>query len=164
MTLSADARHNPMTAVLRWILVLPAAIVGAVLVAFPVHWIVFATFRWGDDNIVQLSEEGAGNVERVVTVFAVPLALILCGARVAPSRRFGVAISLASLLVVLIATSFWIVLREHELSFTSPVRGIFSMAAFVVGTVTAIIVVRSWHQAESDSATVQLPTQPQSRS
>lgn len=151
---ATTAHASPAMSVIRWILVLPAAILGAVLIAFPVHWIVFATFVWGDEGIVQLSEEAAGNVERVLTAFAMPLALILCGARMAPSRRLSVAVILALLLVTLSAASFWYVLQRPDLTFTTPVRGAFGIVASLIGIVTSIVLVKSWHRAVSDSDAV----------
>lgn len=141
---ASDATHNLSLTILRWIGVLPAAILGSVLVAFPVHWVVMSTFRWGDDNFIELSEEGAENVERVVFAFAVTLTFVLCGAYTAPKWKMPVAIALASLLTLLTAASYIYVALDPDLYFATPVRGKIGLIAGFGGLVTSFVVVRSW--------------------
>lgn len=82
--------------VLRWLLVLPFAIGAAVLVAFPIHWIVMKTLRgsWGG-TIIEISDPT--QVEAYAKCFFVPLAFIYVGAVTGPSQRTTLAYYLTPL-------------------------------------------------------------------
>ena len=122
--------------------VIPAAVVGAILVAFPVHWIVLCTFKWGD--VIQLTDKNIQNVEHVGFAFAAPLAFVLCGARIAPNRKLGVAIILGILTILLAVASFLYVVSDPSLRISTPVRGSIGAVFGLVGIATAIVVVKSW--------------------
>ena len=94
--------------VLRWICVLPGAVLSGLLVAFPIHWVVMLIQLFGrsDDSFITIDGkillaaippamlEGFGQA-----LFA-PLAIISIGARIAPRFRFRTGIVLSIFLIV----------------------------------------------------------------
>ena len=74
--------------ILRWSCVVPAGIIAAALILFPVHWIVMTTLGgWGIDSVVEIRDPNTlRNIESLLQAAVGPLAFIYVGARTAPSR------------------------------------------------------------------------------
>ena len=83
----------------RWVLVLPAAILGGILLLFPLHWIIMASCS-SPDSTVQLGNESKEGLERALTGLVAPFGFVYCGALTAPAFRRISAIALAVLLAV----------------------------------------------------------------
>jgi hypothetical protein len=87
-----------LKAALRWIAVLPAALLAAIIVMFPVHWGVQGLrYYEGEDN--SFMGIPLDTLERFADVFFVPYAFLFVGSYVAP--RFKL-ITTIILLIVLI--------------------------------------------------------------
>ena len=80
---------------LRWIAVLPGALLGGILMVFPLHWILYNTLS----NFIEPYPELP---ERILTPFVVALGFVALGARIAPERKMEVAVVLFGLWMVLL--------------------------------------------------------------
>lgn len=78
--------------VLRWIAVLPGAIVAVIAANFLLHWVVLTTFR------SETVHANTGMIERVLLPFVAAIAFVAAGAQIAPSHRIAVATALAVIL------------------------------------------------------------------
>ena len=85
----------------RWLLVLPAAVVGGLLLSFPLHW--FITMNFNSGSTIELAQDAKNTLERALITAVVPFGFVYFGARTAPSHRIWVAIVLTVLLAALLA-------------------------------------------------------------
>src|SRR5436309_2091886 len=88
---------NNFRTVVRWVLVLPAALLSAALVAFPVHWVVMLIQLFGtanDESFISvdgktwLAAIPPEVLERFGYAFFTPFIMVYCGAWVAPKFKF----------------------------------------------------------------------------
>lgn len=84
--------------VLRWFLVLPGAIVVAVLIQFPLHWAALSLTH--DRSFVQISPERAAALERALVPSVAAFGFVFGGACIAPTRKRGTSILLSLFFVV----------------------------------------------------------------
>lgn len=82
---------------LRWIAVLPASILGAVLSSVPLHFILYQTLTGSG-----LIEPYPELPERLLTPLAASLAFIWAGSRIAPSHKVETAVALFGALLLLL--------------------------------------------------------------
>jgi hypothetical protein len=110
---------------MRWILVLPGSVVSAILVMFPIHWVVMLIQLFGkadDDAFVTIDGKTLlaaippEILERFGYALFVPMVLIICGAEIAPRFKFQTGIILAMLLVALCAFSIGYSFEKIEMS------------------------------------------------
>ncbi len=140
MTQVETQRASGVVPVIRWMAVLPAALMGAFLVSFPVHWVAVAL---GSDDLFNLSDEAVGNVEVVASGFFIPLAFVLAGARVAPKHHVGVAVALASILLLCVAANFAYVALSPSPTVQWRPRCSIAVACAILGIVVALLAARS---------------------
>lgn len=81
---------------LRWIAVLPGAVIAGLLATLPLHWILYFTLANGET----ISGVNIEPIEHAIYPFVIALAFILAGVAIAPSRKMEIAISLAVLYVI----------------------------------------------------------------
>jgi hypothetical protein len=88
--------------ILRWICVVPAGIVAAALLSFPVHWVVMMTVGgWGIDPVVEIRDpKTLRSIEYVLQAAFGPLAFTYCAARTAPSHRTITSILFAGIIAL----------------------------------------------------------------
>jgi hypothetical protein len=98
---------------LRWLAVIPGALLASVAATFPWHWLVmfYANFAGkfeGEDTIglgMLVRLIGPENVERAGYGFITPFVLIVVAARIAPHFKLATAVA-ASILVIVTIGSF----------------------------------------------------------
>lgn len=79
--------------ILRWIAVFPAGVAAAVLVMFPIHWLVMIAFSFGEAPLFGLLS--AKTVEQLAIAFSTPFFIICVGAWTAPAHRSETSVALA---------------------------------------------------------------------
>lgn len=84
---------------MRWILIVPAALGGAIAANFVLHWVLLASCNHGD-SIVQLTNDDRDSAERFLVPLAAAIGFVLAGSKTAPRYRFQTALLLGCLLVV----------------------------------------------------------------
>lgn len=120
---------------LRWFAVLPGALVGGVLMTFPLHWILYNT-------LTQFIEPYPTLPERILTPFVIALGFVAFGARIAPARKTEVALILFGLWMVLLGgAAAFILLVGHigNRQFFFHGGGVASAGAFAGGVVGFLI-------------------------
>lgn len=107
------ATLKSMKSILRWLAVLPVAIVAAIMVSFPLHWLVRLLCQNSpeayltDSNGVSLLYLHRDEIERFLQPIASYFAFVLAGARTAPKFHFIAAVVLCCLLLVSLAFSIY---------------------------------------------------------
>lgn len=78
--------------IIRWIAVVPAGIIAAAIVTFPLHLLIILMFSGEKPYWGLLTAE---TLERLAMAFTTPFVIIYVGAWTAPTRRFETGIALA---------------------------------------------------------------------
>lgn len=108
-----------LVAVVRWGGVLPGGLLAALVMLFPLHWIVIiGTGLFSDDGeccgIWDIAPE---SLERLGMAFFVPLTVIYAGSYIAPSARVWTARVLAGLEGLLIVGSLFFIASSESLEY-----------------------------------------------
>ena len=90
-----------MLNIMRWLAILPGAIVCALLSTFPLHWVLYGTLTLS--GVVEPYPELP---ERMLTPFAAALAFVWAGSRIAPSRKVETAAVLFGAWLLLVGAGF----------------------------------------------------------
>lgn len=132
---------------LRWILVLPTALVAGFLATFPLHWLVLLKFTQEPPllGFIELPESSAFYVENLLYPFVIALVYIYVGYLVAPAHKFVTATVLAGLYVLTaIALIFWVLSNDYKLEV-----GLRSVGP-ALGLVLGLFIVRQKSKESSD--------------
>lgn len=129
--------------IIRWIAILPGAILAAVVVAFPIHLVVMFTLGgWGDAPIIEIKDDSTLRaIELFLQAIFGPFAFVCAAAFTAPVQRVAVSI-VAGFTVVIGAAglAMWInSLNQPELSVS---YGVLTLIANVAGAMGAILLVK----------------------
>jgi len=137
--------------IIRWILVLPGALVATFLVAFPIHWVVMVNLGgWGEDPMVEIRDESTLRaIELFLQGLFGPFAFVCAAAFIAPSRRLIVSIA-AGLIVVLGAAGLAVWINSLNDTAISVRYGVVNFLSNVAGAVGAILLVK--HRTKSSFA------------
>ena len=82
--------------VLRWIAVVPAGIIGTVLIMFPIHSVIILWVNVGDAPLFGLiSAETIEHIERLIIAFTIPFFIIYVGVLTAPTHKNETGVTLA---------------------------------------------------------------------
>lgn len=137
--------------ILRWFLVIPAAILAAVIISFPIHWFVMINLGGcSEAPIIEIRDRDTlKSIEIFLQGLLGPFAFVYADARTAPSRHFMTAIILVIIVVVggmLLAS--WINSRGTRVEAH---YGIVQMVSQIVGSVGAALLIKGrdgWHGRE----------------
>src|SRR5437763_1507823 len=77
--------------ILRWLAVLPGAILGAVLSTFPLHWLLYFTLANGET----ISGVDIRPIEYFLYPVVMSFAFVVTGSEIAPIKKFQTAIGLS---------------------------------------------------------------------
>jgi hypothetical protein len=80
---------------LRWIAVLPGALIFGFLATFPLHWLLYFTLAKGET----ISGVNIRLIESMLTPFVFAIVFILVGVEIAPKYKFKTSITLTILYV-----------------------------------------------------------------
>lgn len=124
---------------LRWIAVLPAALLAVVVSAFPLHFVLYQTLT--GSGIVEPYPE---TPERVLLPLVGAMAFIWAGARVAPNHKVKVATVLFALWLLILGSAVVLVLSGADiggLQFKLEGGGLAPVVA-LIGAVVGLYIVR----------------------
>ena len=82
---------------LRWLAVLPGALLAGILAIFLLHWILYSTLTKFIDPYHELPE-------RLLTPFVMPAVFVWAGSRIAPHHKFKTSIVLFGLWLFLLGS------------------------------------------------------------
>ena len=133
------------TNAMRWIVALPAGLLAAVLVAFPVHWFVMVNFGGcSQDPVIEIRDpETLRNIEYFLRAVFGPLAFVYAAARTAPNFRMVVAVALSLVVVIGSPMAAFFLSNASAAAGRGVVveYGLFTTLAQMVGTAGAVSVV-----------------------
>ncbi len=105
---------------LRWVAVLPGALIAGLLATFPLHWLLYIAFAY-DGTILGCIELPPGSnlpIEYMLYPFVIAFVFILVGFKIAPMYKFKTAIALAVLYTIFaIGVLFFGMKRGIKMSF-----------------------------------------------
>lgn len=111
---------------LRWITVLPGAILGGFLASFPLHWILYFTLARGE-IIFGVNIEP---IEYTLYPFAIAITFILIGSKIAPNNKFKTSVVLTCLWMLSFLAIF-LFFSDSQTQFG--IRGIGSLLGSLLG-------------------------------
>jgi len=147
-TMTTPNRYNPLSYGLRWLAVLPSALLGSLLATFLLHLVLYNTLR----NFVNPYPELP---ERVLSPFVIAMAFVWFGARIAPAHKTDTAAVLLAIWILLIGVFLGVVIfggtvAGHHLFAQG--KGIAPAMAFF-GALSGFLLVRK----QSDQPAVSTP-------
>ena len=111
---------------LRWIAVLPGALIAGFLMTFPLHWILYFSLAQGR----VISGVNIAPIERALTPFVIAITFILVGFEIAPEYKFRTSITLTILYMIGIV-SLMIYMSKYQ-SYLEP-RGYLGILGSFLG-------------------------------
>jgi len=96
---------------LRWLAVLPGALLAGVIVMFPIHWTAMYIHHFGAGEPLVTTDDGRGflqslpteTLERFGYALFLPGTIIYVGACIAPRFHFATALALTAMLLSLVS-------------------------------------------------------------
>ena len=96
------SQKDKLTEWLRWLAVLPGALLASFLVTFPLHWLLYLKFANGGTlfGIVALPPGASETIERAIYPFVIAITFIITGYKIAPNHKFRASVALGVLYAV----------------------------------------------------------------
>ena len=111
---------------LRWIAVLPGALIAGFLVTFPLHWVLYFTLAHGET----ISGVNIKPIEYNLSPFVIAITFILVGSEIAPVNKFKTSIALT---VIWLLSFFGIFLFLNTLKPQFQLRSVLSLLGAFLG-------------------------------
>lgn len=145
---------------LRWLAVVPAALIAGILILFPLHWIaqIYQLLPgYGDPMLTDGSGQSIfktmrlEDLERMGQALLVPATIILVASRVAPKAHFTVAIVAAVALVATLASSYWLLSSRTDIQLTFGAIPAWVMVALWVASIAGALfkTYTDWSEAKA---------------
>lgn len=95
--------NNKITYWLRWIAVLPGAVLAGFLITFPLHWLLYIAFAHNGTllGFIELPPRSDIWIEQLLYPFVMATAFISAGHYIAPKYKFKSAIALFAIYAIL---------------------------------------------------------------
>ncbi len=116
--------------ILRWVAVLPGALLAGFLATFPLHWILYFSLAKGET----ISGVNIEPIEYAIYPFVIAITFVLAGYEIAPNHKFKTSVGLTILWITLFLSAFLLVpifIPQLELNFE--LRGILSILGSLLG-------------------------------
>lgn len=138
-----DAKSGPAWIALRWLLVIPAALLAALLSRFPLHFVLYQTLS----SIIEPYPEAP---ERILAPFVSTLSFVWVGAKIAPKYQTETAVGLFGLCLLLVGAGIALALTNFHAGNTAvslQFKGL-PVGMGLLGSIAGVILVR-WQQKKS---------------
>lgn len=131
---------------LRWLAVLPGALLAMVLSPFPLHFVLYQTLT--GSGVVEPYPELP---ERVLMPFVAALAFQWAGVRIAPSRKRLTSFALLILWVIVLLCAVLFVIRNPEIENMSVNfrYGALGPVSAIAGAIVGFLINRVWQRDDS---------------
>ena len=132
--------NNKLMNGLRWITVVPGALIAAFLVTFPLHWLLYLGFAYNGTllGFIELSPGANVAIEHTLTPFAIAITFILAGYKIAPSHKFRVSAVMTVLYVLVFISALLLAPEQYHLE----PRGVLA----ILGSFLALYL--AWRQSK----------------
>lgn len=139
--------NQPMyVTILRWFAVLPGSFAFALLMDFPVHWIVMLKSHNPDEpNLLGCITLDPATLEHLAYALLNPVFMIMASAYIAPSKRFPTAVVMAILITIFVVYSCVIIKTDA----VSVAGSCLRVGLNIIGTAIALFIV---HENQSKSS------------
>jgi len=129
---------NSFTYWLRWVAVLPGALVAGFLATFPLHWVLY--FTLADGEII--SGVNIKPIEYTLYPFVIAITFILVGFEIAPANKFKTSVVL---------TAIWILSFLGVFIFFSALKPQFELRSTLslLGAFLGLYI--AWRKSKSES-------------
>ncbi|MDD5138841.1 MAG: hypothetical protein PHY43_01110 [Verrucomicrobiales bacterium] len=138
-----------MKQILRWLAVLPGAILAGFIILFPVHWVAMFIHYFGNSgdgfittndgrSLLSLSAMPLESLERFMDALFVPGTIVAAGSRIAPRFHFVTAVVITLLLAGLLAFLFAQLSSNDSEIVDSPFRIVVTIILWLVGVIVAL--------------------------
>ena len=119
---------------IRWVAVLPGALIAGFLSTFPLHWILYLAFAHNGTllGFIELPDGANISIEQAVYPFVIAITFVLVGAKIAPSHKFKTAITLVCLWIASFVGIF-LFMSNQQVQFGA--RGVGSIAGSLLGLI-----------------------------
>ncbi len=126
---------------LKWVAVIPTALLSGIIVTFPLHWILYRTLSGGSDPIITPYPELP---ERLIQPFVSAFVIVYIAAKIAPDRKLKTALVIMNIWV-LVAISL-LILGYFGYSFSN-IKLFLQLGGLpvfmgIVGSVLGVLTVR----------------------
>jgi len=105
---------------LRWVAILPGALIAGFLSTFPLHWLLYIAFAHNGTflGFIELPPGANISIEYAIYPFVVAIVFVLAGSEIAPMYKFRTAITLAVLYIMFAIGAFSLGVKSgYEFSF-----------------------------------------------
>ena len=113
--------------ILRWIAVLPVAVIAAIVALFPLRFFLYLIFT-------KFFEVYPEMPERILSPVIISGVFIIVGAKISPAFKFETAVALFGILMVLVGGTLFVTLNSSE----NQVRQLY-FQYYGIGTLMAVI-------------------------
>jgi len=95
--------NNKIIYWLRWIAVLPGAILAGFLIIFPLHWLLYIAFAHNGTllGLIELPQRSDIWIEQLISPFVMAITFISTGHYIAPKYKYKSAIALFTIYAIL---------------------------------------------------------------
>lgn len=111
---------------LRWVAILPGAMLGGFLATFPLHWVLYFTLANGEI----ISGVNIGPIEYTFYPFVIAITFVLIGSKIAPNHKFKTAVVLTCLWIASFIALF-LFMPDSQTQFG--IRGVGSLLGSLLG-------------------------------
>ena len=124
---------------LRWIAVLPGALIAGFLATFPLHWVLYFTLAHGET----VSGVNIKPIEYNLSPFVIAITFILVGFEIAPANKFKTSVVL---------TAIWLLSFFGVFIFLSALKPQFELrsALSLLGAFLGLYI--AWRKSKSESS------------
>ena len=145
--------------IIRWVAALPAGLICALLVQFPIHWAIMAISSSGKVGALGFYAKLPSDVlELFANAFFTPFIIISVGARIVPNYKFYSAIALAILMGVGYGIIFRRVSEDISLGLYTPerwIRLIITLLLCIAGFTSGLVTAKAMEQKSNFGGTIE---------
>lgn len=140
--MNSKTNNHAFINVLRWIAVLPGALIAAFLVTFPLHWILYIGFAHDGTlfGFIELPDGANISIERAIYPAVIALTFVVVGYKIAPGHKYRTSLVLGALYVI---TFVWALVFMSE-QYRLEARSILAFVGLGTGLYWA------WRQGKVD--------------
>ena len=117
-----------MRNIIRWVMVIPGAIISSCLINFPLHWLLYLKFAKNGTflGFIEVPLRADISIEHIIYPFIMAITFILAGREIAPKYKFKTAI-----ILFLIYTITWLIISIATSEFS--IRSALAITGAIIG-------------------------------
>jgi hypothetical protein len=140
--------------ILRWIAVIPGALLAHLILMFPIHWLVIWLHMKdseGNNGFFALIPEDI--MEYGILAFTAPFALIFVGSYIAPKYKLHTGVAMGILWAILFLGSIGFTVGTREVEGWNWLRLTVTVALGIAGAITGFLYTQKYNQKQNSPKT-----------